>query len=226
MTNEPNALEAAERNARDAILQRPDVSRETFEELATFRALLLKWTRKINLISRADEQAVWNRHILDSLSIADLLPADGLWTDMGSGGGFPAIPLAILAKGTGRAVSFRLIESDRRKCAFLVEASARLGLSIKVERQRIEDTRPEGEKIVSARALAPVAKLLDLLESYQAEQIPLALMKGEGLHQELTEASRHWHMRYQTRRATTTSRGYICLMQRYRHVAATRPGEP
>lgn len=226
MMSEPLSDAAAEARAKEAIAARPDVSRETFEMLERYVALLRKWNRKINLVSRSDESVIWSRHLLDSLALAEYLPESGLWTDLGSGGGLPAVPLAIIARTSGKNVAFRLIESDRRKCAFLTETAAQLGLNLKAMPVRIEQIQPEGEKFVSARALASVAKLLDLLRSYQNSGIPLLLLKGDALHQELTEAARHWHMQYQSRRSTTTSRGYICLMQGYRHVAATGSGEP
>lgn len=216
----------AERSARESIAARGDVSRETFERFEAFVALLTRWNKKINLVSKADIAVIWSRHVADSLELAPELPTEGLWTDLGSGGGFPAIPLAILSSARGDSLSFRLIESDRRKGVFLREAARMLNLPVSVETCRIEDCQPQGEKILSARALASVDRLLCLIEPFHGSQIPLALLKGESVHQELTDAARNWHMRYQSRRTTTTSRGSIVLMQGYRRVSSAGTGEP
>lgn len=216
----------AERSARESITARGDVSRETFERFEAFVALLTRWNKKINLVSKADIAVIWSRHVADSLELAPELPTEGLWTDLGSGGGFPAIPLAILSSARGDSLSFRLIESDRRKGVFLREAARMLNLPVSVETCRIEEYQPQGEKILSARALASVDRLLCLIEPFHDSQIPLALLKGESVHQELTDAARNWHMRYQSRRTTTTSRGSIVLMQGYRRVSSAGTGEP
>lgn len=137
------------------------VSRETYEGLCQFEELLLKWNTKINLVSETTIPDFWTRHIEDSLqlsSVADV-PA-GVWMDLGSGGGLPGIPLAILHR-ENRDLSFILVESDQRKCAFLRTVVRELGLNVEVFSKRIEGLSNMEVEHVSARALAPLNVLLD-----------------------------------------------------------------
>ena len=137
-----------------------DVSRETTEYLEAFEQLVLKWNRKINLISRNTVADIRLRHIEDSVQLANLLcdPA-GTWVDLGSGGGFPAIPLAIFFRNEPN-FKIVLVESDQRKCAFLRTVSRELGIDFEVISSRIEDLQPNSADYVSARALAPLDQLL------------------------------------------------------------------
>ena len=202
--------DAARRRAAETA---PDVSRETLEALDAFAELTRRWTKKINLVSRGDVSKLWERHILDSLGLAPMLSEARRWTDLGSGGGFPALPLAIVAKGAGREIAFDLYESDRRKAAFLNEATRLFDLPVAVHIQRIEAADPASADTVSARALASVAELLPLAKKFLGNTGVLALLKGPGAHGELTEAARCWHMRYQAERHPLTLKGYILRLQ-------------
>lgn len=143
-----------------------DVSRETMEKLKAFAALVEKWTVKINLISRASIPDIWERHILDSIQLFKLAPGQGHWVDIGSGGGFPGIVVAILAQENPEKHNFTLIESDQRKCAFLRTAVRELGLNVQVISKRIEEISPLGADILSARALADLTTLLGFAERH------------------------------------------------------------
>lgn len=113
------------------------VSRETHERLERFADLLVQWNAKINLVSPRDIAQLWPRHIEDSLQLAELIPEGATITDLGSGGGFPGIILAI---ATGNPVT--LIESDQRKCAFLREAGRICEAKVTVIAKRIEAASP------------------------------------------------------------------------------------
>ena len=134
------------------------VSRETENKLAQYVACLRRWNPTINLMSDQDLAKVWSRHIPDGLAIAALLAEiPGAMADLGSGGGIPGLVASIV---TGRAIT--LIESDRRKAAFLVEAVRMTGASAVVRSVRVEQSGVTGLAMVSARALAPLSRLLDL----------------------------------------------------------------
>ena len=96
-----------------------NVSRETYDDLTRYAELVGRWTQKINLISKASLQDIWQRHIWDSAQIYDLGEPEGTWLDIGSGGGFPGIVVAIMAKRDNCARKGVLVESDQRKAAFL-----------------------------------------------------------------------------------------------------------
>lgn len=137
------------------------VSRETYEKLRAYEELLLKWNDKINLVSASTLPDFWERHIEDSLQLSSVADApSGIWMDLGSGGGLPGIPLAILHR-ENRKLSFSLVESDQRKCAFLRTAVRELGLNVEVLSKRIESLPDIEVQHLSARALAPLNVLLD-----------------------------------------------------------------
>src|SRR5689334_9630795 len=135
-----------------------DVSRETQEALQRFASLLLRWNRTVNLISRSDEPHLWQRHIADSLQLLPLMhPAPSHGIDLGSGAGFPGLVLA-LASG----IHFDLVDGDQRKCAFLREAARVTGAPVDIHCTRVEAALLKPAPLVTARALAPLAKLLDI----------------------------------------------------------------
>ena len=161
-----------------------NVSRET--KLATYRSLLLKWSGSLNLSSsRTSDEAGFQSHIEDSLSIIPRLPpALTRLIDLGSGQGFPAIPVAIC---TG--ISIDLVEADRRKAAFLTTALATLGLAGTVWPIRIEsaDVPPAG--CVTARALAPISRLITFARPLLQADGCCLFLKGPGVADELADAA-------------------------------------
>ena len=167
-----------------------DVSRETSEALDQFASLLLRWNRTVNLIAAGDEPSLWQRHIADSLQLAPLMrPLPDRAIDLGSGAGFPGL---ILALATG--ILFDLIEADMRKAAFLREAARTTGAPVRVHASRIEATTLPSAPLVTARALAPLPKLLALAAPLLAPGGTCLFLKGSSAQAELTAASAQWHM--------------------------------
>ena len=166
------------------------VSRETHRQLEIYARLLLQWNRTINLLSRRDEMELWPRHIADSLNLIPLLPTDfefGL--DLGTGGGFPGLVLAIATRK-----HFHLVESDHRKAAFLREAARATGCNATVHATRIEDVAIEGAPLITARALAPLSKLLEWATPKLAPDGICLFPKGRNHASELTAAETQWQM--------------------------------
>jgi 16S rRNA (guanine527-N7)-methyltransferase len=167
-----------------------DVPRETLERLQNFAALLLRWNRTVNLIARRDEPLLWDRHIGDCLQLAPLMqPRPERAIDLGSGAGFPGLVLAIATD-----VPFELIEVDQRKAAFLREAMRVTGAPVRVHASRIEEARLAAAPLITARALAPLTKLLGLAAPLLAPGGVCLFMKGLRAKGELTEAATEWHM--------------------------------
>lgn len=170
-----------------------DVSRETFDRLLAFKALVLKWNPAVNLISRASVAQIWERHILDSAQIAFLAdPPVAHWVDLGSGGGFPAIVVAIIAGERFPDCRFSLVESDARKAAFLSQAILALGLPARVLVSRIEATPPLGANILTARALAPLDTLLAQAQQHLRPDGAAFFPKGASYADEVAAARRRW----------------------------------
>jgi len=170
-----------------------DVSRETIERLEAFAALTTKWTPKINLIAKGTLGGLWDRHIVDSAQIYQLAPQGfAKWVDLGSGGGFPGIVVAAIAKERQPGAQFTLIESDQRKCAFLRTAARELDLNVTILASRIEDAPPQSADIVSARALASLSTLLPLIRRHLDQDGRALVHKGRQAAQEVAAARGFW----------------------------------
>ena len=156
--------------------------------LRDYAALLARWTRRINLVSRGDEGLIWERHVQDSLRLAPLMPP-GLARaiDLGSGAGLPGLVLAV---ATG--VRFELVESDRRKAAFLLEAQRVTGADVAVHCGRIESVALAPAMLVTARALAPLDALLGLAAPLLAPGGMALFPKGARAADEIAAARRSW----------------------------------
>lgn len=180
------------------------VSRETQDRLEAFVALLEKWNPRINLVSSRDIANVWERHVLDSLQLAPLVAGHERFIDMGSGGGFPGIVVAIASGVPGT-----LIESDRRKATFLREAARATQAPVTVLAERIELVDIPAAPVVTARALASLNKLLEWTESLLEKGGKAFFLKGQQADEELTEARRNWHMDVCLHRSITSHDGVI-----------------
>ncbi len=166
------------------------VSRETLDRLRLYTELLGKWTRKINLVAPASMGDVWRRHILDSAQLYRLLPPEtSTLVDLGSGAGLPGLILALLG-----VPDVHLVESDLRKAAFLREAARQTGTKLTIHAKRIEAAPAIQADIVTARALARLANLIDHAQRFLKPAGTCYFLKGALLADELTEARESWHM--------------------------------
>ena len=172
------------------------VSRETLERLETFEAEFRRWSARINLAAPSTLDALWQRHILDSAQLFALKPQALAWLDLGSGGGFPGAVLAILLieRPGGR---IELVESNNKKAAFLRTVLSGLGAPAAVHVCRIEEAfaRTAASEIVTARALAPLPRLLDLAAPWLARDGAAATAlfhKGRDYAAELAESRDGW----------------------------------
>ena len=167
------------------------VSRETFLTLVAFQSALLRWNKRINLISGSTEADSWGRHILDSAQLFALAPAAKSWLDLGSGGGLPGLVLAILLKERPGA-SIVLVESNRKKAGFLQAMTGEFNLPAKIQAVRIEDVSFAPVDVVTARALAPLPSLLGLTERWLSTGSRGFFHKGRDYENELTDSLPHW----------------------------------
>lgn len=171
---------------------KPDVSRETMKRLILFHGLLVKWNARINLVSRSSLNDFWVRHVADSIQVFRLAPSAGTWADLGSGGGFPGLIVAILAKVERPDLNVTLIESDQRKSAFLRTVIRETGVFCNVIAERIEQAERQDADIVSARALADLTELLAYSERHLAPGGTALFPKGVTWQKELEMARTQW----------------------------------
>lgn len=178
------------------------VSRETLARLKAYAGLLADWNARHNLVSAASLADVWRRHFWDSAQLVEFIPAEAeSLVDLGSGAGFPGLVLAILFR---ERPGFRtvLYEATAKKCAFLVAATQATGAVAEIRNARIEQAKPEAFDVVTARACAPLAKLLAYAQPFQGPGTVNLFLKGKSVASELTEARKSWRIqlvRHQSR---------------------------
>lgn len=200
-------------------LARRNVSRETLERLNCYKALLDKWNPAINLVSAATLGQVWTRHFLDSAQILDLTRVNyGLWADLGSGGGFPGLVLAILAADERPDLKFTLVESDGRKAAFLTAVARELGIAPRVAAVRIENLPALGADVLSARALAPMSVLLGFADRHLSPDGLAIFPKGARYQVEIDQALEEWRFSYEKHPSVTDPDAVILTVGEIAHV--------
>lgn len=167
---------------------------EVGKDLESYAALLTKWQAVQNLVSRETLDAVWTRHFADSLQVLPLLHStDQSFLDIGSGGGLPALPLAIALKGSNR--QFTLVEPNGRKVSFLRTVTRELGLLVSVEGRRsdqIDSRETPVPDIITCRALAGLPQLCDWMAPFFGPQTRAILHKGREHVEELAETVTRW----------------------------------
>jgi 16S rRNA (guanine527-N7)-methyltransferase len=194
------------------------VSRETLERLEIYVALLTEWSGRMNLVARSTLSTIWHRHMLDSAQLAPMVPAEArTFVDLGSGAGFPGLVLAImLADRPGVAV--HLIDSTGKKANFLRAVTEKTGAPTKIYNQRIEDVTPFAVDVVTARALAPLDKLIGYAYPFLTAETVCLLMKGQHVEDELTAAHKIWNMRVDRHPSWTEPRGSVLSVCEVSHV--------
>jgi 16S rRNA (guanine527-N7)-methyltransferase len=199
--------------APEAFAAQLDVSRETLDRLKTYLALLERWNRAINLVGRDSLGDPWRRHFLDSAQLLPLMPAlpEGRarrLLDLGSGAGFPGMVLAIL--GAGEA---HLVEADQKKAAFLRNVARETETSVTLHACRIEDLPALSADVVTARALAPLPKLLGYAAPFLADEGVCLFLKGREAERELTAAAAEWKMKVRRHPSRSSEQGTILQIE-------------
>jgi 16S rRNA (guanine527-N7)-methyltransferase len=196
-----------------------DVSRETMARLSRYVALLEKWNRRINLVSPRSLEDVWRRHILDSAQLLHHLPPAPpgrplRLMDIGSGAGLPGLVLAAMIDA-----EVHLVESDGRKAVFLREAARQMGLSPRVHAVRIESLAGVTPDVVTARALAPLPKLLRLAAPFLCatadRKVPSCglFLKGREVAKEIILAHKEWEMSVESIPSLSDPQGVVLRIQ-------------
>jgi len=212
---------SGDRNAPDLASDRArglaavPVSRETAARLDNLIELFLKWQRTTTLVGPSTVSRLWTRHVADSAQLVGLAPEARNWIDLGSGSGFPGLVVACQLAGIpGSRV--HLIESNAKKAAFLREAGRALALPSLVHATRIEDfieRFAQPIEVITARALAPLDKLLGYAEPLLKKGAQGLFIKGQDVEAELTEASRYWNIDAALVPSRTNPQGRIVVVR-------------
>jgi 16S rRNA (guanine527-N7)-methyltransferase len=190
---------------------RTGASPAQFADLERLQALLSDWNGRMNLVSAASLGDYWGRHVLDSAQLLPLAPAARIWVDIGAGAGFPGLVLAILLKGAPGA-KVHLVESQAKRCRFLEAAAAELALPAEVHHARAEDLAIRAD-VVTARAVAPLARLLGFARPYLAKGAIGLFLKSESVAAEIAEARKSWRFTYDVVASVSDSRGRIVKVE-------------
>ncbi|MCX7899473.1 MAG: 16S rRNA (guanine(527)-N(7))-methyltransferase RsmG [Methylocystis sp.] len=183
-------------------------------ELLIYERLLARWQRSINLVSNRDAGHLWRRHFADSAQVLRMAPHAAAWLDLGSGGGFPGMVVALLLKSRAGA-KVHLVESDQRKAAFLRAVSRETAAPTEIHVGRIEDVIPRLPPVdaVSARALAPLPKLIRLARPALDAGAIGVFLKGADWRKELTDANRPDNLVLSACESRTDKRASVVLVK-------------
>jgi 16S rRNA (guanine527-N7)-methyltransferase len=169
-----------------------EASPQALARLQTLLALLRKWNPAINLVAPSTLADAWNRHVLDSAGLVNIVSPPAHWADLGSGAGFPGLVVAILLHDRAPDTKVTLVESDGRKAAFLRTVAQATGVAVTVIADRIESVPPLGAQVVSARALAPLDRLLPMAQRHLAPGGTCLFPKGVRVAEELASVAGTW----------------------------------
>ena len=188
-----------------------NVSRETLEQFGIFQDLLRTWTKRINLVSKNSVDNIPTRHIWDSSQVYH--KADGVWLDMGSGGGLPGIVVAILRQSDNNEHETVLVESDQRKCTFLRTCVRELNLNTRVINARVENADAQEASVISARALTSLDRLLGYAKRHLAEGGTCVFLKGATWKDEIRAAEMNWRFSYVATPSKTNAEAAILTIK-------------
>lgn len=194
-----------------------DVSRGTLDRLETYAQLLARWQAKINLVAPGTLADVWHRHFADSAQLVPVAPAEAkTWLDLGAGAGFPGLVVAIMQAEKGNC-RVTLCESDTRKAAFLSDVKRKTGVAVDIMPARIELDSTHASvgqaDVVSARALAPLPRLLALAAPFFHAQTVGLFLKGREAEKEIAEAAVRWRFDAELKPSITDREGRIVVIR-------------
>jgi len=194
-----------------------NVSRETLVRLKAYVGLLEDWNARHNLVSASSLVDVWRRHVWDSAQLLEFIPAEAKsLVDLGSGAGFPGLVLAALLRERA-GLKTVLYESTAKKCRFLEAAAERMHLTVEIRNSRIEEANREPFDVVTARACAPLEKLLAYAQHFQGKATVNLFLKGQSVDAELTQAHKSWRMKVQRHPSRTDPSGVILEVRELAH---------
>lgn len=192
-----------ESETKNIVCAKYNVSRETLDKLEIYKDLLVKWQKALNIVSRGTLGAFWNRHVLDSLQIIDKIQGKTV-LDIGSGGGFPGMVLAICGD-----FQVTCVDSDSKKMLFLKEVARLTGTTVRILATRIENVS-ENFDTVCARGFASLKELVFLLSKHANRGV---FLKGKKLNRELAEAQKYYDFKYEIFGSETDVSGKIIVVR-------------
>jgi 16S rRNA (guanine527-N7)-methyltransferase len=189
------------------------------ERLDAFANLLREENQSQNLVSKASLDHVWLRHIADSAQLLAFAPSPtASWVDLGSGAGFPGLVVAALHKGP-----VTLVEERRLRADFLRRAATVLGLAVEIVATKAERMAPRPFDVISARAFAPLARLLQLGTGFSTKNSLWVLPKGRNAARELEALDPSWQGEYRLEPSLTDAQARIIVARGVHRKAKNDP---
>ena len=198
-----------EAEARHRLESEFAVPRETMGKMDRFAGLLRQANSAQNLVAAASLEQLWARHFLDSVQLARFAPSPkSSWVDLGTGAGFPGLVVALIHGGP-----VTLIEERRLRVEFLREIAAQLGLSVEILGQKVERVEPRAFDVISARAFAPLDRLLDLGTRFSTAKTRWILPKGRNAKTELDALESSWQGVFRLEQSLTDADAGIIIAE-------------
>jgi 16S rRNA (guanine527-N7)-methyltransferase len=201
------------------VLQRAgiNVSRETLERLEHYRELLIKWSKAIDLVGPREMEVFWRRHVLDSLQLLALAPAQNTWTDLGSGAGLPGIIIACGQANTPES-HVTMVEKNPKRVAFLKTCVRELQITAEIVSGDLTIVPVPNAKVVTARALAPLPTLFDLSYRFMVNGARGLFPKGRDARAEIETAQADgWMFHVKHHQSLSDPDACILEIQELRH---------
>lgn len=199
---------------KESFADKIGVSRETLEALDIYLALLQRWQQKINLVGASTLEDPWRRHFLDSAQLLRFIPPRSrTLVDVGTGAGFPGLVLAIMG-----VPNVTLVEVDQKKVAFLREVARATETSVHIHVDRVEKIEAKPADVLTARAFAPLSRLLSWTTGLIYGNTTALLLKGRNYREELTAAEKEWSMLSEAHKSAGNDDSVILVLKGIRHV--------
>ncbi len=204
-------------SSRQLFQRRTGANAEAMNGMDEYVRLLTDWNSRMNLVGPSALAEFWDRHALDSAQLLDHAPEARIWADIGAGAGFPGLVLAILLKDRP-GVTVHLIESMAKRCAFLRAVSTALNLPTQVHNARAESLDLSPVDVVTARACAPLPRLLEYARPLLRGSAVALFLKGKDAETELAEARKTWRFTASLMPSVSGADGRIVRLERLARV--------
>ena len=195
---------------KDRFAKLANVSHETIERFSLYAELLRRWNPAAGLVAESTLPDLWTRHFLDSAQLLRSAPdSSARWIDLGAGGGFPGLALAILCAEKRPEDEFLLVESNGRKCEFLKTVCRESGIQAEILHERAEKLAPQEANVAVARALSSLSQLLSYASRHLVEGGSGLFHKGSGRLSEIDDAMKEWAFKLTEVPSITSKNGAI-----------------
>ena len=189
-----------------------NVSRETFLDFENYISMILEKNKKINIISQntSSKKTIIDRHIIDSAQIIDFVDLNSnTTTDLGSGGGFPGIIVAIILKNMKKNMHVHLYEKSFHKSHFLKEVSEKLNLNTKVFQKNIFEIKNLETGTIMSRAFKPMPVVLELVYENFSKYKNLIFFMGKSGKKIFENSKKNWELEYIEKKSLTSEDSFL-----------------